>query len=235
MDIAAPAQDRPPRKDPELHVRAISGKSAAETAAHVHLSPQVGALHVVLNTTHSTCELNPNAVVDTMEKAGAAASRGDLSELESMLAIQARTLDGLFTSLAARAGVAGTHERMESLLRLALKAQSQARTTVESLAVIKQGPAVFARQANINNGGQQQVNNGVPTSPEATASRARSETKNPRTELLEAPHGERLVTRAKSKAGRTDPDLEAVGEVNGTPKPRGQGARRSKPLSGSAA
>jgi len=33
--------------------------------------------------------------------------------------------------------------------------------TLETLATIKNPPVVFARQANINNGGQQQVNNGT--------------------------------------------------------------------------
>lgn len=235
MNTEAPAQDRAPRKVPELHVRAIDGMSEVETVAHVQLSPQLGALQVVLNNTHATCDLNANAVVETLEKAGAAASRGDLTQLEAMLAIQARALDCLFTSLAARAGLASTHERMESYLRLALKAQSQARTTVETLAVVKQGPAVFARQANINNGGQQQVNNGVPLSPAPAASRARSETKNTPTELLEASHGERLDPRAQSKAGRTDPHLATVGEVDRPPKPGRQGSRRTKPISGRAA
>jgi hypothetical protein len=34
--------------------------------------------------------------------------------------------------------------------------------TLETLATIKNPPVVYARQANINNGGQQQVNNGTP-------------------------------------------------------------------------
>lgn len=41
-----------------------------------------------------------------------------------------------------------------------LKAQSQCRATLETLAAIKVGPAIFARQANIAHG-PQQVNNGV--------------------------------------------------------------------------
>ena len=46
-------------------------------------------------------------------------------------------------------------------MRMAMKAQNQCRMTLETLATIKNPPVVFARQANINNGGQQQVNNGV--------------------------------------------------------------------------
>jgi hypothetical protein len=45
-------------------------------------------------------------------------------------------------------------------MRLALKAQSQSRATVETLAAIKNPPVVYARQANFA-AGHQQVNNGV--------------------------------------------------------------------------
>ena len=42
-------------------------------------------------------------------------------------------------------------------MRMAMKAQNQCRMTLETLATIKNPPVVFAKQANINNGGQQQV------------------------------------------------------------------------------
>jgi len=55
----------------------------------------------------------------------------------------------------------------EPYLRLALKAQSQSRASIESLAQIKNPPVVYARQAYLANG-PQQVNNGVaaPRAPE---------------------------------------------------------------------
>jgi hypothetical protein len=46
-------------------------------------------------------------------------------------------------------------------MRMAMRAQNQCRMTLETLATIKNPPVVYAKQANINNGGQQQVNNGV--------------------------------------------------------------------------
>jgi len=58
---------------------------------------------------------------------------------------------------------------METYLRLALKAQAQSRATLETLAAIKNPPVVFARQANINHGGQQQVNNGTAPAGERAA------------------------------------------------------------------
>jgi len=50
----------------------------------------------------------------------------------------------------------------EIYLRLALKAQAQCRTTVETLVEMKNPrPVAFVSQANISNG-PQQVNNGTP-------------------------------------------------------------------------
>jgi hypothetical protein len=74
-------------------------------------------------------------------------------------------------------------------LRLALKAQSQCRATLETLSAIKNPPVVIAKQANISNG-HQQINNGVP----ATRTEKNENTQN---ELLaEAQHGsETLDTR----------------------------------------
>lgn len=110
----------------------------------------------------------------------------------------------------------GTHlDATERYLKLALKAQGQCRTTIEALALLK-NPPVYARQANINNGGQQQVNNGVPVDPERSAHLHAHDQKTEQTKLLEASHGQRLDTRTKSKARRSNQTLEAVGEVHRT-------------------
>jgi hypothetical protein len=87
---------------------------------------------------------------------------GDLSAAVAMLAAQSVALNAMFGELARRASLnMGTHlDVTDRYLRLALKAQGQCRATLETLAAIKNPPVVFARQANINNGGQQQVNNG---------------------------------------------------------------------------
>ncbi|MCP6756118.1 hypothetical protein NL533_31320, partial [Klebsiella pneumoniae] len=76
-----------------------------------------------------------------------------------MLVAQAHALDELFTSLARRAYVniaGGCLGAAESYMRLSLKAQSQCRTTWETLAEIKHPRSVaFVRQANIAHGPQQ--------------------------------------------------------------------------------
>ena len=90
-------------------------------------------------------------------------NRGDLSDGERMLSAQAVALNAIFAELArvAHANLFKVPEAADRYLRLALKAQSQSRATVETLAAIKNPPVVFARQANIAHG-PQQVNNGAP-------------------------------------------------------------------------
>ena len=87
---------------------------------------------------------------------------GDLARAESLLMTQAHTLDAIFNELARRAALnMGEYiNAMDRYLRLALKAQSQCRATLETLATIKNPPVIYAKQANIANG-PQQVNNGT--------------------------------------------------------------------------
>ena len=132
---------------------------------------------------------------------------GDLTSLESMLYGQAIALQTIFTSLARRSAAnAGEYiDAADKYMRLALKAQAQCRSTLETLAEIKNPrPISFVRQANIANG-PQQVNNGQAPSTGAGNSQAAQN------ELLEHQHGNYLDTGAQGAAGGTDTHLEAVG------------------------
>ena len=102
-------------------------------------------------------ELDVVDLIAAMRNAGDEAVAGDLNRVERMLANQMLTLDVLFDNLAQRAGKQETFRGIEVLMRLALKAQSQARATAETLAVIKH-PQPYIRQTNIANG-HQQINN----------------------------------------------------------------------------
>ena len=106
----------------------------------------------------------PDLVVE-MRKAGDEAVAGDMGRVERMLANQLMTLDAIFNNMAQRSHRQDTFKGIEVLMRLALKAQAQARSTAEALAVIK-NPMPYIRQANIAHG-HQQVNNG--TNPEQYA------------------------------------------------------------------
>lgn len=103
------------------------------------------------------------AGVKALGESTAAVKSGDLSGAEGLLMAQAVTLNAIFGELSRRAAL-NMGEYMgatDTYMRLALKAQAQCRATLETLAAIKNPPVVFARQANINHGGQQQVNNGA--------------------------------------------------------------------------
>jgi hypothetical protein len=97
-------------------------------------------------------------------------------------------------------------------MRMALKAQNQCRMTLETLATIKNPPAVFARQANIADG-PQQVNNGMM--PGASLARG-GKNENTLNELLEEKPHERLDTGTTGAAVGADARQAAVGEIHRT-------------------
>ena len=140
---------------------------------------------------------------------------GDLSAAESMLVTQAIALNAMFVELARRAhGNMGKYpDHFERYLRLALKSQGQCRATLETLATVKNPPTVFARQANINNGGQQQVNNGSAVTASDHPSRAQN-TETAPSKLLENSNDERLDTGATTAASGTDPQMATVGAID---------------------
>lgn len=166
-------------------------------------------------------EVSLTHMVASLRKSGDAVNRGDLTGAERMLNSQAVALNAIFADLARRASLnmAEYIGAAETYLRLALKAQSQCRATLETLAAIKNPPVVFARQANINNGGQQQVNNG-PALTSTPASAHPGETVSRPNELIEdRTHGSPQVdTGAAAAAGRTNQGLEPVGALDRPPK-----------------
>jgi hypothetical protein len=157
-------------------------------------------------------------VMISLEAAGRAVNSGDTTALERMLTAQAISLNTMFAEMAWRASLnmGNNLDATETYMRLALRAQNQSRSTAETLATIKNPPVVFARQANINNGGQQQVNNGTEA---GSAPAPAEEGKTQQTKLLEeATHVERLDAGAPSAPGKAHQDLEAVGVVHRAPK-----------------
>ena len=136
-----------------------------------------------------------------------AVNQGDLKRPEALLLTQAFTLDAIFINLSSRAAQNSNQlEHLDRLLRLAFKAQSQCRATLETLANIKNPPLVLARQANITSG-PQQVNNGIAASPVR-------EIDNQPSKLLESEHAQRLDTRTACSAGSLDPELATLGKVH---------------------
>ncbi len=190
-----------------------SDKEKAEAMAKLALRPSVNGAVVAQEFLKAPFgELDMGALVDCLSGGVEDIWGGDMRRAEAMLYGQATALQAIFTNLARRANSQEYLKHLETYLRLALKAQSQCRATLETLATIKAGPAIFARQANIAHG-PQQVNNGV-SGPERAGARA-GETESAKTELLGASDGERLDIGTASAAGRSDPALETVGEIDG--------------------
>jgi len=86
-------------------------------------------------------------MVNALRTSGKAVNKGDLSAAENMLQAQAIALDAIFAEMARRSAVNMGEflDATDRYIRLALKAQSQCRATVETLAVIKNPPVVYAR------------------------------------------------------------------------------------------
>lgn len=84
------------------------------------------------------------------------AEDGDLALASRMLAAQATTLDSMFTELARRAALnMGEYiNAAERYGRLALKAQSNCRATLETLAKLHQPREQTVRHVHVNEGGQ---------------------------------------------------------------------------------
>jgi hypothetical protein len=136
---------------------------------------------------------------------------GDMGRPEAMLITQAHTLNELFNNLTRRAAsnMGEYMNAVETYLRLALKAQSQCRATLETLSAVKNPPVVYARQANIAQG-HQQVNNG--TTPRRESRTRENET----SQSKQSGDDSELLSDARTSQAesRIDPSLEAVGEVD---------------------
>lgn len=145
-------------------------------------------------------ELGVTELLAAMRKAGDETVVGDMGRFERVLTHQFLTLDALFNNLAQRSGRQESFKGIEVLMRLALKAQSQARATAETLALMK-NPMPYIKQANIANG-PQQVNNGTPASA--------GKNQSPPNELLEHQHGNTLDIRAQATSGRADPAMATL-------------------------
>jgi hypothetical protein len=94
--------------------------------------------------------------VDHVQTATGKAEAGDLAMASRLLASQAITLDAMFTELARRAALnMGEYiNAAESYGRLALRAQSNCRATLEALAKLHQPREQTVRHVHVNEGGQ---------------------------------------------------------------------------------
>lgn len=185
------------------------GKSRERVEAESALSP----IHANAQTARSYARetfgvLDLTYSTEILAEKVATLKGGDLSDIEATLLAQSVALDSIFTALARRAAlnVGEYMNAAETYLRLSLKAQSQCRATLETLAAIKNPPVIYAKQANIANG-PQQVNNGLPA-PSQAGEKLIEQSK------LSGGGNELLPdARASSTAGEANKAMETLGEI----------------------
>ncbi len=209
----APASTDFPRKDVQIEVAKDADQvTLARKFAQIYTSPELAA-HRVLNATDKKVGLGEAVdvptLIDQLREQAKVVNAGDLTQVEAMLVGQATALQTLFARLTERAFSAEYMPNFETFLKLALRAQSQSRSTLEALAAIKSPPVLIAKQANLTTGPQQINNNGTMPSDRAR------KTGNLQNELLESSDGKRLDTGASGTAGGVDSQLEAVGAGKG--------------------
>jgi hypothetical protein len=132
-----------------------------------------------------------------------------MSVVEQMLLSQSVALQGVFTSLTFRAATQTNPRLLQTQLGLALRAQSQARATLEALIQLK-NPAspTYIAQANI--AARQQVNNGLTIAAGAPGQAGFGQNG-----LLEVHDEQRLAPGTAPASGRNDPVLAPLDPING--------------------
>lgn len=192
----------------------VDGEDELRTSTRFALSPAyIGASSTrLLNDKGSI----PNDLVslhytkELMEEVFKKVKDGDLTIAEEILTSQAVALNVAFNSFSMRAGRQQDVTTIKMFLQLALKAQNQCRSTLDSLRELKQPSGTqFIKQANITQ--NQQINHGLIPAKNL----------NTQNELLEGSN-ERMDRGEKTQAKRVNSTMEAVGAINRTKDARGE-------------
>jgi hypothetical protein len=209
----APAPEPDPKRRLRLRVEDYVGKTLEQVEAASAQSPIHANAATALTFSRGTFgESGLTETVDALRAKVEKVKAGDLSGLEALLTAQATALDSIFTEMARRAALnMGTYiDPAEVYMRLAFKAQSQCRATVETLAEIKTPRHVsFVKQANIAHG-PQQVNNGMQSGD----LHAQGDNSIQSNELSGASNELLPDARASQAESRIDTPVEAVAEIN---------------------
>ena len=193
--------------DSEMENPKLANSEVGRRCASLITSPETVAYRVLMASERAE-HIEASTIVEAiavLNEQSEAVHKGDLSRAESMLMAQATALQSIFARLVEK-GMSGlTLPTFEINMRMALRAQNQCRSTLETLAAIKNPPVVFAKQANVTTG-PQQINNGVSVPAHVR------EIESGQTQLLtEVDHGQRLDIRAPCEAISLDPAMATVG------------------------
>ena len=211
----APESTLPAQRLTRKEVPCINGATSEETAlnfANLMISPELASFRVITKRERQELmeQLDTPALIEALRQQTKAVHKGDLRAAEAMLMNQAIALQSLFVKMTEIGLQADLLRQQETALRLALKAQSQCRATLETLANIKNPPVFYAKQANVTTG-PQQINNGPQTAPTGTREKVFQENK-----LKELDHEQQqwLDTGATSAAGGTHQEAKAMAPVH---------------------
>jgi hypothetical protein len=139
---------------------------------------------------------------------------------EEMLQTQAIVLDLVFNQLLAQAINQSDLQVLDSMLRLAFKAQTQCRSTLEAISDIRH-PRITNNIAQLNNAtGHQQVNNGTSARTRKT-SRSKVDIKNPPNKLSEDLVSDILQNTGTSAGSEREDQPVAAVEESHRPKNSG--------------
>ena len=145
-------KQKPKKKNDPNQITALSRPDEDEGLflARIALRPTVQAAVTLKEYDKSYGDLDLNGLIAVLTEQTKASNDGDLGRGEAMLTTQAHTLDAICNNLARRAINAEYMDRLDSYLKLALRAQSQCRATWEALGAIK-NPTVmgYVRQAKL--------------------------------------------------------------------------------------
>lgn len=215
---ARPEEKKFPRPSVELLIDPGDGdKEISRKTTASMTSNEMAALRVMRGAERNSGywdSIDVPTVMDQLRNQVTAVNRGDLAQAEAMLMNQATALQSLFARLAERGMGCDHAPAFEANMRMALRAQSQCRANLETLAAIKNPPVIYAKQANVTTG-PQQINNGT-----AAPSQAR-EIKSEQSQLSGGSHELLPNTRTSGDASRVNPALETLGEINRAEVPRG--------------
>ena len=180
----------------------VAGNTSADKIATIACEPTFKAsLTAQLYAPALGQELDTVAMHSKTAELAYYAKNEGLGEIEVMLAAQAYALDSIFHYAAGRAksNMGQYPQAADMYLRLALKAQTQCRSTAETLSAIK-NPRAYIRQTNIAQ--NQQINNSENFTYQTN-------------ELLSEQNHATLDFGGKSASGRTDSAMAALEAING--------------------
>lgn len=199
----------------EIEAPSCSEDPEGVAMAVVVTTPEcLGAAAISLS--HSMGQSNVQEIVEELRSHIKAVAEDDMSRPQAMLVAQAHTLESVFVKMLSTAMTTKNMDVMERYMKLALKAQSQARATIQTLSELKT-PRQFAFVQQANIGHQVQVNNSMGAAVHGTP-----EVRFAPNELMEINDEQGLERGATPSAGRTDKNLEALGAQHRTPKPGGK-------------